>query len=72
MSEIEVTTKQWGSSIGIVIPKELVDDLGIKPNEKVIVEIKKGKKVKECFGLLKSLKRGAQEMKDEARRGWDP
>ena len=69
--ETEVKTRKWGSSIGVVLPKELVDEIGIKPNEIIKIDIKKGIKAKEVFGLLKDWKRPTQEIKDEARKGWD-
>ena len=71
MVEIETKTKRWGSSIGVVLPKSLVEEVGIKPNETIVIEIKKRHKAKEFFGLLKEWKRPTQEIKDEARKGWD-
>ena len=40
MVECEVKTKKVGSSIGFVIPKEIVKELGIKPNEVIIIKLK--------------------------------
>lgn len=71
MVEIEAKTKKWGSSIGVVLPKALVEEVGIKPNEPIIIDVKKRHKAKEFFGLLKDWKRSAQEIKDEMRKGWD-
>lgn len=70
MVEIQAKTRKWGSSIGVVIPKEVVDEAGIKPNEKIVIEIKKRPLAKEFFGLLKDWKRPTQEIKDEMRAGW--
>ena len=70
MVETEVKTRKWGSSIGLVLPKEVVDEVGIKPNEKITIEVKKRPLAKEFFGLLKDWKRPTQEIKDEARAGW--
>ena len=70
MVETEVKTRKWGSSIGVVLPKEIVDEVGIKPNEKITIEVKKRPLAKEFFGLLKDWKRPTQEIKDEARAGW--
>jgi len=53
---IEVKTKQWGNSIGIIIPKGLVHDLKIKPKEKIIIELKKENPLKELFGFGKGKK----------------
>lgn len=70
MVETEVKTRKWGSSIGIVLPKELVEEAGIRLNETVVVDIRKRHKAKEFFGLLKDWKRPTQEIKDEMRKGW--
>jgi len=69
--ETEAITKKWGSSIGVVLPKKLVDEAGIKPNETIVIEVRKRHKAKEFFGLLKDWKRSTQAIKDEARKGWD-
>ncbi len=69
--EIEAKTRKWGSSIGIVLPKSLVDEAGIKPNEKIVIEIKKRVKVKDVFGMFPEWKRSTQEIKDEMRAGWE-
>ena len=69
--EIETKTKKWGSSIGVVLPKTLVDEVGIKPNETIVIEVKKRLKVKEVFGLFpRTSKKTAQQIKDEIRAGW--
>jgi antitoxin component of MazEF toxin-antitoxin module len=70
--EIEAIAKCWGSSIGIIIPKEVVEANKIRENDKIIVDIKKRPLAKEFFGRYKGkFERSTQELKDEARRGWD-
>ena len=65
---IEVRTKKWGNSIGIIIPSEAVEKLSIKPEEKIVIEINKKENVlAEMFGTMKS-KKTARQMLDEARR----
>jgi len=65
---IEVKTKKWGNSIGIIIPSETVEMLGIKPEERIHIEIGKSSNVlKEMFGTMKS-KKTAKQMVDEARK----
>ncbi len=52
MKEIITTTKRWGNSVGLIIPKEL----GIHSGQEVILHIEPTKKVttvKELFGKLK-------------------
>ncbi|MBI2655661.1 AbrB/MazE/SpoVT family DNA-binding domain-containing protein [Candidatus Woesearchaeota archaeon] len=71
MVETQVKTRKWGSSIGVVLPKELVDEIGIKPNEKIRIDIKTGVKVKDVFGMFPRLsKKTGQQIKDEMRAGW--
>ncbi len=69
MAEVECIAKRWGSSLGIVIPKDVVDDEHISENEKITVVIKKRHLAKEFFGIL-PWKRSAQQIKDEMREGW--
>ena len=67
--EIKTTAKVWGNSIGIILPKNVVQKLAIRPKEEIVVSIRKKSNVMQLFGTAK-LKRTAQEMKDEARKGW--
>lgn len=71
MPEIECTTKKWGNSVGIVLPKDLVDNENIKINEKVVIDIKKVHKAKDFFGMLPNWKADTQKIKNELRKGWD-
>lgn len=51
---IQVKTKQWGNSIGMIIPTEVVRELSISPGEEVVVNIQKSSDVlRELFGSLK-------------------
>jgi len=70
MVELECVAKKWGSSLGIVIPKEIAKIEHITENEKVVIEIKKKHTAREFFGLLAGWRRPAQEIKDEMRKGW--
>jgi antitoxin component of MazEF toxin-antitoxin module len=71
MSELECTTKKWGNSLGIVLPKELVERENIKINEKLVIDLKKVHRAKEFFGLLPNWKVNTQKLKNELRKGWD-
>lgn len=69
--EIKTVARRWGSSIGIIIPKEVVEAKKINENEEIVIEIKKRPLAGEFFGKLKGkLKKSAQEIKDESRIGW--
>lgn len=65
---IEVKTKKWGNSIGVVIPMGAANKLNLHPEEAVVIEITKKENVlKELFGALKS-KKSAEQMIKEARK----
>ena len=50
---IVVKTKQWGNSIGLILPKEFAEEKGIKVGDEVLVEVeKKGNVLKELAGAL--------------------
>lgn len=69
--EIKTTAKKWGSSIGVIIPKEVVDAKKIRENDKIIIEIKTRPSSKNMFGRFpRKFGKTAQEIKDEAREGW--
>ena len=70
MREVMVTARKWGNSIGVTLPSEMVEDEKIKPNDKVIVSVRKVVPIKNLFGTLKT-KKTAQQIKDELRKGWD-
>lgn len=62
---IEVKTKRWGNSIGVVIPIETADKLNLRPEETVIIEItKKDNALKELFGSIKFKKSTEQILKE--------
>ncbi len=67
--EVEAIAKKWGSSIGFVIPKEVIEEEKIKPNSKVKFEIIKVADISGTFGKLKR-KVSGQKFKDRARAGW--
>ena len=71
MAEIEVVAKKWGSSIGVIIPRETVEMEHIMVDEKIKIEIKKSHTAREIWGLFPKLKIDAQKAKEEMRKGWD-
>ncbi len=65
---LELKTRQWGHSVGIVIPKKTVEQMRLKANQEVVVEIrKKGHPLKELFGSIKFSKPGHQILKEVRR-----
>lgn len=70
--EIKSIAKKWGSSLGIILPKAVVDSKKIRENDLVIIEIKNRPLAKQFFGRFKDkFTKSAQELKDESRKGWD-
>jgi len=67
---IEAKLKKWGSSLGLVVPKEIVLKERLKVGEEIIFDIKKKVVVKEIFGALKNWKINAQKVKNELREEW--
>lgn len=67
--QAEVVARKWGNSIGVTLPKELVEKEQIKENEKIVIEVHKTKPllVKDIFGLAKGWKFDTQKFKDELR-----
>lgn len=70
MAEIEVQTRKWGNSLGIAIPKKIIEEESLHENQKVIIEIKRVVDIKKIKGLV-SFKKSTQEIKDEMRSGWE-
>ena len=68
--ENESKTRKIGGSLGIIIPKDVVEEQGIKPNQSIKIEIRNRPKAREVWGLFPNLKTPTQKLKDEARKGW--
>lgn len=70
MNDIEGTARRWGSSLAIVIPKEIAEKEGINEGDKLHVLLEKHADLSDVFGTLKTSTSG-QKFKDLARKGWD-
>ncbi len=66
---IEVKTKKWGNSVGVVIPSKIANRLNLKPEETILIEImKKNNALRELFGSIKFGK-STEKMLKETREG---
>ena len=68
MKTITVKTKKWGNSLGIRLPKDIVKENNIKPEEEITIQIgrKDVTKVKDIFGILKGkLKKPTNQLRKE-------
>lgn len=72
MIEVESQAREWGNSIGIVIPKEIAANEKIKPGDKVkIILLKKTNALKETFGTVQ-LKRTTEDiLKEVDEEAWN-
>ena len=70
MAEIEARTRKIGGSVGIILPKNVVEKEDIKPNQTIKIEIVPRPKAREIWGLFPEIKTPTQKLKDEARKGW--
>jgi len=55
MITINAKTKQWGHSIGVILPKEVTKRQHIKPEQNIVIHIEdqKSSKVRDLFGINK-------------------
>ena len=72
MIETEAQVKEWGRSVGIVIPKDAVlrERIAVGDTVKILIK-KKGNPLKETFGIFK-FKRSTEEILREIdKESWD-
>ncbi|HLC55570.1 MAG TPA: AbrB/MazE/SpoVT family DNA-binding domain-containing protein [Candidatus Nanoarchaeia archaeon] len=70
MTECEVITRKWGNSLGITLPKDIVEQQHIKENEEIrVIILKKSPVIRKNFGILKGkLKKDTQHLMDNVRK----
>ncbi|MFH1587852.1 MAG: AbrB/MazE/SpoVT family DNA-binding domain-containing protein [Candidatus Diapherotrites archaeon] len=68
--EAEVVVRKWGNSLGLTLPKNLVETQKIRENDRISIQVEKNKllRVGDIFGLAKGWKFDTQKFKDQARR----
>ena len=58
-------TRKWGSSLGVIIPKDVVKGLKLRENQEIIIDVKpKDNPLKELFGSAKLSKPTEQLLKE--------
>ena len=60
--------KRWGNSLGVVLPKTLVEEEGLREGEEVEVTVRKVSDVRNLRGKYPF--KDLQHEKDEMKRGW--
>lgn len=72
MPIIEVKTKRWGNSLGLLIPSEIAKKEKIRENQKLdILILPKTKTLAKTFGTLKGWEINTQKALDELDREED-
>ena len=71
MTEVVCVAKRWGSSIGVVIPKEIVEHEHIKPDTMIKLSFTRLPLVRDVWNLgpVKETM-STQKIKDMMREGW--
>mgnify|MGYP001562872060 CR=1 FL=1 len=58
-------TRKWGSSLGVIIPKNVVKELKLRDNQDVVIDVRpKDNPLKELFGSVKLSKPTEQLLKE--------
>lgn len=60
--------KRWGNSYGVIVPKRLVKEVGLKEGEEVEISLNKIVDIKSLRGRFPI--ENLQEAKEEMRKGW--
>jgi len=69
--KLQTVLRKWGNSIGVVIPREIIEKERLREGEEVIIDIENKNDLKNIFGSLKDWRINSQKMKEELRRGWE-
>ena len=69
---VEVKVKKWGNSMGVILPKILVEKAHLKEDDEILIEVVKEADLSKIFGSIKEKDRkmSGQKMKDMVRKGW--
>jgi len=61
--------KRWGNSLGIVLPKDMVEKEELSEDTEILVDVVKKADISFLFGSLER-KMSGQKFKDMVREGW--
>lgn len=63
MSMTTVKVKEWGNSLGVIIPKEIVEHVSLHAGDEIKIDIIKNKRI-DGFGMFKNLPRFKEEREE--------
>jgi len=71
--EIKTIARKWGSSLAVIIPKEVAEKKQLKENSEITITVSKVRpKAGILFGKFPNWNgKSTQQIKDEMREGWD-
>jgi antitoxin component of MazEF toxin-antitoxin module len=72
-AKVKVKAKQWGSSLGFIIPNEIVKEQKIREGDELEIELQKVADIEKLFGMARGKRQAGlttQQIKDELRAGW--
>ena len=69
--ELKAVARKWGSSIAVVIPKDLAAQKQIREDDEIVISVRRIEpKAGILFGKFSRPRISTQKIKDEARGGW--
>ncbi len=68
---VEVIVKKWGNSMGVILPKELVERQRLKEKDTIFIDVVKEVDLSDIFGSAPKRIMSGQRFKDMVRKGWD-
>ncbi|MFH1390857.1 MAG: hypothetical protein ABIH20_00925 [Candidatus Diapherotrites archaeon] len=68
---IEVMVRKWGNSMGVLLPKELVEKEKLREREMIIIEVVREFNLSKIFGSLPKRTMSGQKFKGMVRKGWE-
>lgn len=72
-AKVKVKAKRWGSSLGFIIPNEVVREQKIREGDELEIELQKMTDIERLFGIAHGKRRPGmttQKIKDGLRGGW--
>ncbi len=72
MLEVKAKVREWGRSLGVVLPKDAAEGEGIRKDDTVTLLIgKSSNALKETFGTLKFKRTTDEILKESDEESWD-
>ena len=71
MIKVESYARKWGNSLGVIIPKEIVEREHISEHEQILITIRKKHRAEEFFGMLAGWKKPTSKIKKKMKQGWE-